>query len=237
MSHLEVRDLSFSYGKLLVLEDVSFDVQEGEIFGVAGPNGAGKTTLFNVITGFHHGRGSIAFEGRSITRLSPNAVCRRGLVRTFQTPQPFSTLSVIDNVRVGAHFGGRDERAAEGALEFVGLADKLESPVEGLNLYEKKLALLATALATKPRLLLLDEPVGGLSPQEVSQTIELFRRINRELGLTVVVIEHVMRVLTALANRLLILSSGRKVCVGPPEQVCADQDIIDLYLGGGSCSA
>ena len=237
MSHLEVRDLSFSYGKLLVLDGVSFDVQEGEIFGVAGPNGAGKTTLFNVITGFYHGKGSIGFEGRSITRLSPNAVCRRGLVRTFQTPQPFSTLSVIDNVRVGAHFGGRDEPAAEDALEFVGLADKRDRPADGLNLYEKKLALIATALATKPRLLLLDEPVGGLSPHEVSQTIELFRRINRDLGLTVVVIEHVMRVLTALANRLLILSSGRKVCVGPPEQVCADQEVIDLYLGGGSCRA
>jgi branched-chain amino acid transport system ATP-binding protein len=237
MSHLEVRDLSFSYGKLLVLDGVSFDIEEGEIFGVAGPNGAGKTTLFNVITGFGHGRGSISFEGSSVARLSPNALCRRGLARTFQTPQPFSSMSVLDNVKVGAYFGGRDEGAAGDALEFVGLSGKKDDLVDGLNLYDKKMALIATALATKPRLLLLDEPVGGLSPQEVSQTIELFRRINRELGLTVVVIEHVMRVLTALANRLLIVSSGRKVCVGPPQEVCADQDIIDLYLGGGSCGA
>jgi branched-chain amino acid transport system ATP-binding protein len=237
MSHLDVIDVSFSFGKLAVLEHVSFAVEQGEVFGIAGPNGAGKTTLFNVVTGFYHGSGRVVFGGQRIDRLAPHAVCRRGVARTFQTPAFFPSLSVIENVRVGAYFGGRNEQQADQALEFVGLPERRDTPVDGLNLYEKKLAMIAASLATNPRLLLLDEPAGGLSPKEVSDTVELFRRINRELGLTLVVIEHVMRVLTDVADRLLILSSGRNVCVGPPAEVCADQEVIDLYLGGGTCSA
>jgi branched-chain amino acid transport system ATP-binding protein len=237
MSHLEVDNVSLSFGKLAVLNGVSFAVEPGEVFGIAGPNGAGKTTLFNVITGFYHGSGRVAFDGRRLGRLGPHAVCRRGLARTFQAPQLFPSLSTIENVRVGAYFGGRDEAGADEALQFVGLQAKRDLPVESLSLQDKKLTMIAAALATKPSMLLLDEPVGGLSPKEVSEAVELFRRINQELGLTLVVIEHVMRVLTALAGRLLILSNGKDVCIGSPEKVCADPEIIDLYLGGGSRGA
>ena len=237
MRQLEISGLSFSYGRLPVLHEVEFAVEEHEIFGIAGPNGAGKTTLFNVITGFYHGSGNITFEGRRISGLAPYAVCRRGLARTFQTPALFSSLSVLENVRVGGHFGGHDERHAGSALEFVGLADRGNASLDSLNLYEKKLTMIAASLAAKPRMLLLDEPAGGLSPKEVTETVDLFRKINKELGITIVVIEHVMRVLTTLADRLLILSAGRPICVGAPVDVCANEEIIDLYLGGGSCHA
>lgn len=237
MTQLQLADVSLNFGKLAVLKHVSFDVHQGEIFGIAGPNGAGKTTLFNVITGFYHGSGKVTFDGHDLSRAAPYTACRKGVVRTFQTPEPFASMSVIENVRVGAHFGGRNEADAEEALAFVGLTEGLDRSVDGLNLYDKKLTLIAAALAAKPKLLLLDEPVGGLSPKEVTQTMELFRRINKDLGLTLVVIEHVMRVLTSLADRLLILSSGETVCVGEPVAVCGDQRIIDLYLGGGACDA
>jgi len=240
VSILEVIDLSLSFGKFSVLSHVDFAAEEGEIFGIAGPNGAGKTTLFNAITGFYHGSGKILFAGKRIDRLSPHRICHRGISRTWQVPQLFSSLSVEENVQVGAHFGRRrgEHEATEkaeiaAAIETVGLMGREKVGLDSLNLFEKKKTMIAAALATRPRLLLLDEPVGGLSPKEVRDSIALFRRINKELGLTVIIIEHVMRVLTEIADRMLILSSGKNICCGTPAGVCADEGIIQLYLGSG----
>ncbi len=240
MSILEVNDLSLSFGKFRVLSGVSFAVEQGEIFGIAGPNGAGKTTLFNTITGFCHGSGRITFEKKRIDRFSPHRVCRHGIARTWQVPELFTSLTVEDNVQVGAHFGrrrgehGRGEKGEiAAAIEIVGLEGRANAGSDSLNLFEKKMTMIAAALASRPRLLLLDEPVGGLSPKEVGQSIALFRRINKELGLTIIIIEHIMRVLTELADRMLILSSGTDIICGSPAEVCANEKIIQLYLGSG----
>jgi branched-chain amino acid transport system ATP-binding protein len=240
MNILEVKDLSLSFGKFSVLNGVDFAVEEGEIFGIAGPNGAGKTTLFNAITGFYHGSGRILFENRRIDRLSPHRICHYGISRTWQVPELFASLSVEDNVQVGAHFGRRrgareasEKAEIASAIEVVGLKGRERAGLDGLNLFEKKLTMIAAALATRPQVLLLDEPVGGLSPKEVGESVALFRRINEELGLTVIIIEHVMRVLTEVADRMLILSSGQNICCGSPAEVCADERIIQLYLGSG----
>ena len=245
MSLLEIRDLQLSFGKFHVLQGVTMAVEEGEIFGIAGPNGAGKTTLFNTITGYYHGSGEILYDGQSIGRWAPHKICHRGITRTWQVPALFGSLAVEDNVQVGAYFGrkrrdkqGTSEQAdiAE-AIEAVGLSTRAKTPVDALDLYEKKMTMIAAALATKPRVLLLDEPVGGLSPKEVGESIALFRRLNKELGLTVIIIEHVMRVLTEIAGQLLILSSGESIMCDSPAAVCAHPDIIDLYLGHAEAEA
>jgi branched-chain amino acid transport system ATP-binding protein len=211
-------------------------VEKGEIFGIAGPNGAGKTTLFNVITGFYRGSGVIIFDNVNITGLRPHQVCRKGIARTFQIPQLFVTLPVVDNVKVGAHFGvqgGHDERAIiNETINLVGLQGKENVIAANLNLFDKKLTMLASALATKPKLLLLDEPIGGLSPTEVKQSVALVHKINQELGLTVIVIEHLMKVLTKISRRLMILHNGEKICLGPPQEVTNDKRVIEVYLGG-----
>ena len=233
---LEVKSLNKSFGELAAVKDLSFEVERGEVFGIAGPNGAGKTTLFNVITGFYQGSGDIIFGGRSIKGLRPHQVCHKGIARTFQIPQLFLTLPMVENVKVGAHFGVRGARGErEGireAINLVGLQGKENVIAANLNLFDKKLAMLAAALATKPKLLLLDEPIGGLSPTEVRQTITLFQKINQELGLTIIVIEHLMKVLAELSHRLMILHNGEKICIGSPQEVTKDKRVIEVYLGG-----
>ena len=245
MSLLEVNDLSLSFGKFHVLHDVTMAVEEGEIFGIAGPNGAGKTTLFNTITGYYHGSGEIAYQGESIGRWAPHKICHHGITRTWQVPELFGSLSVEDNVQVGAYFGrrrrdkqGKTEKAdiAE-ALEIVSLSARAKASASALDLYEKKMVMIAAALATKPKVIMLDEPVGGLSPKEVGDSIALFQRLNQEFGLTVIIIEHVMRVLTEIAGRLLILSSGESIMCDSPAAVCAHPDIIELYLGHAEAEA
>ncbi len=236
MKILQVNNVTQCFGQLAAVKDLSFEVEKGEIFGIAGPNGAGKTTLFNLITGFYQGLGDIILDGRSIKGLRPHQICHKGIARTFQIPQLFSTLPMIENVRVGAHFGVRgphDERESiNEAINLVGLQGKENVIVANLNLFDKKLTMLAAALATKPKLLLLDEPVGGLSPIEVRQVIILIQKINQELGLTVIVIEHLMKVLTKISKRLMILHNGEKICIGPPQEVTKDKRVIEVYLGG-----
>ena len=235
---LACRNLTKRFGAVAALDGVSFDVGEGEIFGIAGPNGAGKTTLFNVLAGAHRGQGKALYRGRDIIGLRAHRICQLGIARTFQIPEAFASLPVSENVRVGAHFGAGlsgSEEAAEvrRAIDFVGLTDAADASAAQLKLLDKKRTMLAAALATRPGLLLVDEPMSGLNPGEMHEAVELFRRINQELGIGIIIIEHFMKVLTDLASRLLILNYGRTVCVDEPEVVLRDPRVIQCYLGDG----
>jgi len=232
---LEVRQVTKRFGQLAAVNNLSFEVEEGEVFGIAGPNGAGKTTLFNLISGLYSGEGEIIFEGQRINGLRPYQICRKGLVRTFQIPTVFSTMSVYDNVRVGAHFGSdyRDDEDSiiRNVLDLVGLKGKESVEAKHLSLFDKKLTMLAATLATHPRLLMLDEPIAGLSPLEIQQSVALFKKINKELGITLIVIEHLMNVLMEISHRLMILHNGEKISIGSPEEVAKDKRVIEVYLG------
>ncbi len=235
MAILQVKSLTQLFGELAAVKDLSFEVEAGEVFGIAGPNGAGKSTLFNVITGFYCGSGDIIFDDTNISRLGTHKICQLGIARTFQIPQLFLTLPLLDNVRVGAHFGikgAKDEAdIINEAISFVGLQGKEHTIAANLNLFDKKRAMIAASLATKPKLLLLDEPIGGLSPTETSESMELFRKINKKLGVTIIIIEHLMKVLMALTNRLLIMENGEKIALAPPAEVVKDEKVIRIYLG------
>ena len=233
---LQVKHLTKNFGELYACDDISFEVQKGEIFGIAGPNGAGKTTLFNCIAGVYHCGGEILFEGANINGMRPHMICKSGIGRTFQIPVIFHTLNVKENVSVGAYFGSMSRRKnvrkqIDDAIEIVGLDGKENEPGESVNLFEKKMTMLAAVLATEPKLLLLDEPMSGLSASEIDAFSRLIKRINRELQLTVVIIEHLMKVLTGLSNRLMILDNGKRFRVGDPETVCNDKEVIEIYLG------
>jgi len=223
------------FGAISAVSDLSFEVEKGHIFGIAGPNGAGKSTLFNVITGFYSNSGDIYFEDINITRMKPYHICQLGIARTFQVPQLFESLSLLDNVKAGAHFGTKEthnnEKIISEVIKFVDLEDKKNALVGNLSLFDKKMTMIATALATKPKLLMLDEPTGGLSPAEVKMSIELFRNINNQMGTTLIIIEHVMKVLTELSNFIMIIHMGHKICVGPPHEVTKDPNVIKIYLG------
>lgn len=235
---LACQNLTKRFGAVTALDGVSFDVGEGEIFGIAGPNGAGKTTLFNVLAGAHRGQGRALYRGRDIIGLRAHRICRLGIARTFQIPEAFASLPVTENVRVGAHFGaglsGSEETAeVRRAIDFVGLTDAADTSAAQLKLLDKKRTMLAAALATRPGLLLVDEPMSGLNPGEMHEAVQLFRRINQELGIGIIIIEHFMKVLTELASRLLILNYGRTVCVDEPAVVLRDPRVIQCYLGDG----
>jgi len=235
---LQVKNVSMHFGELKALDEVSFEVKRGEIFGIAGPNGAGKTTLFNVIAGMLKGSGEIIFDGVNISGLGPHQICHKGIARTFQIPNPFLTLSVYDNVRVGAFFGHdkrkdhhEREKLIDEILHLVGLESKKKEKVASLDIFDKKLTMLAASLATEPRMLLLDEPVGGLSPSEIKQFINLVMDVKNKLDLTIIVIEHLMPVLTDISHRMMILDNGKKICIGPPEVVVRDPKVREIYLG------
>jgi branched-chain amino acid transport system ATP-binding protein len=234
---LQVRDLSKAFGAMKAVNNLSFEVPAGEVFGIAGPNGAGKTTVFNLITGFLQGTGEVRFEDKNVTNLKPYQICHRGIARTLQIPQIFSTLDVFNNVRFGAHFGskhikdGDESEIIHRALDFVGLQEDKTAIAENMDLFHKKLIMIAAALATRPRLLLLDEPIGGLSPAEIGPLIELIRRINQELNITVIIIEHLMKVLKELSHRLMILHYGEEIRTGPPVEVMEDEKVKEVYLG------
>jgi branched-chain amino acid transport system ATP-binding protein len=232
---LTVSDVGKRFGEIVALKGINLTVEAGDVHGIAGPNGAGKTTLFNVIAGALHGTGQVNFNGTNVMGLKPHRICHLGIARTFQIPVLFSSMTVRENVAVGAHFGGRGRQAEKeivaDCLDFVGLSGKENLPAPRVDLLDKKLTMLAAALATQPSLLLLDEPMGGLAPSETARFGDLITRLNEERGMTIVIIEHLIRKLVELSNKLMILDHGEEIALGEPRAVVGDQRVIDLYLG------
>jgi len=238
MSFLEIRALSKSFGGLMALFNLDFRVDEKEIVGLIGPNGSGKTTLFNAIMGsFKCDQGSILFRSQDITGLKPYQVCEKGIARTFQLTKPFARMSCLENAMVGRSFGkdparGMKEarREAGDILKFVGLEEKQQVPASALNLIERKRLELARALATRPQLLLLDEIMGGLNPTEIRMAVGLIRQIHRS-GVTLVIVEHVVKALLGISERVVVLDAGKKIAEGPPKEIVQNQDVIKAYFG------
>jgi branched-chain amino acid transport system ATP-binding protein len=233
---LEVAGVSKNFSGLRAVADVTFAVPEGAIFAVIGPNGAGKTTLFNLIAGvFSPDNGSIAFDGARIDGLTPDAVCRRGIGRTFQLVRPFPALTVEENVMVGALLRRPDLqsalRRAHEVLWRLDLFDKRMQPAGSLTLPDRKRLEVARALATEPKLLLLDEVMAGLRPTETDRMVEILKKINKESGLTILLIEHVMRAVMSVATRVLVLHHGAAIAEGTPDAVVREPAVVQSYLG------
>jgi branched-chain amino acid transport system ATP-binding protein len=233
---ISIDAVSKRFRGLLAVDGVSFRVEQGSIFAVIGPNGAGKTTLFNIIAGmFAPDEGSIAFAGNRIDGLAPDEICRRGIGRTFQLVRPFPALSVEDNVVIGAMLRRHDlaqaRRRAHDVLAQLDLFAKRHQPASALTLPDRKRLEVARALATDPKLLLLDEVMAGLRPAETDRMVSILRELNRETGLTILLIEHVMRAVMVLAARVLVLHHGAAIAEGAPEAVVRDPAVVQSYLG------
>jgi len=237
---LEARNLSIRFGGLKAVEDVSLTVRRGAIVALIGPNGAGKTTLFNLVSGFLKPlTGAVALEGRDITGLAPHEVCRLGMTRTFQIVQPFGAQTVRENIAVGAHLHHRGRAAAltraEQIAREVGLAGDLDKLALNLTIAGRKRLEIARALATGPKLLLLDEVLAGLNPQEIAGMIPVVQTI-RASGVTVLMIEHVMQAVMNLADEVYVLNNGRLIAHGAPAAVTNDPQVIEAYLGHGTAA-
>ena len=235
---LEALNLSKRFGGLAAVQDVSLSVPRGSITALIGPNGAGKTTLFHLLSGFlASDSGKVSLEGRDITGLSPHAICRLGMTRTFQIVQPFAAQTVRENIAVGAHLHHRGRReaiaAAEDVARRVGLHAQLDKPASSLTIAGRKRLELARALATRPRLLLLDEVLAGLNPQEINEVLPVVRGI-RDGGVTVLMIEHVMQAVMNLCEHVWVLSNGRLIAQGSPREIAAHPEVIEAYLGHGT---
>ena len=230
------------FGALAAVNELSFRVDRGQLYGIAGPNGAGKTTLFNLLSG-HVAitSGDIRFNGEAIQNLPPHRICHRGIARTFQIPQVFSSGTVEENVLVGAYFGRRERLPGLGfdrdtydrvdrALGLTGLETKRRFPAQSASVFDKKRMMIASALATEPDLLMLDEPFGGLNHGEIDELVVLIRQLH-DTGLTILLIEHVMRALMTLSERVLIMHHGEKLTEGTPEEIRGNSDVIQVYLG------
>jgi branched-chain amino acid transport system ATP-binding protein len=236
MALLEVEGITKHFRGLRAVGDVSFVVEDASIVAMIGPNGAGKTTCFNVIAGvFKPDSGRVRLGGKDVTGLRPHEICRAGVGRTFQVVKPFPQMSVLDNVVVGALNAERQvrdaRRRAHEILALLHLEGKVELPAASLTLPERKRLEVARAMATGPRLLLLDEVMAGLRPTEVDEMVGVFRRINAETGLAILVIEHVMRAVMALAANIVVLHHGEKICEGAPDAVVRDPAVLECYLG------
>ena len=241
---LECRKVSKFYGGLAAVQDLSFSIAEGEILGIAGPNGAGKTTLFDMISAHTPiSDGEIYFEGEPIRKLRNFEICRKGIARTFQISVVFSSQSVLINTFVGAQFGNHRRsissligfekkvmQRARDALAYVGLLDKEDVSSDSISLFDKKRLMLASALAAQPRVLMLDEPVGGLNATEIEEIMELIRKIRKQ-GITIIIIEHVMKALMGLSDRVLIMHYGQKLFEGIPEEASRNPEVLKVYLG------
>jgi branched-chain amino acid transport system ATP-binding protein len=234
---LVVRNLSKRFGGLRAVQDVSFSVSENETVALIGPNGAGKTTSFNLITGHYRPDvGSVSAFGREIVGLRPHDICAHGLARTFQVAKPFGAMTVLANVMTGAFLRDKNvhvaaEKARE-AIEFVGLSAKQNTAARDLTTIDQRRLEMARALATQPRLLLLDEVMAGLNPAEIDQAVALVHRLSQR-GLTIVIVEHVMRAILAVARHIIVLDHGQKIAEGNPNEIVANPEVIRAYLGSG----
>lgn len=235
---LRVEGVTKRFGGLTALKDVSFTVETGQLVGLIGPNGSGKSTLFNVISGFYPPEGGrVLFDGQDITRRPPHAIARLGIGRTFQIVRPFLGMTAQDNVHVGVLYGlnqrpsAASRRQAEELVEFVGLGRRKDVTAGQLTLADKKRLEIARALSIRPRLLLLDEVFAGLNPVEVQQAIDLIFRMRDSLGVTIIMVEHVLKALMETCERVIVLSYGEKIAEGAPAEVSANEDVIRVYLG------
>lgn len=235
MALLEANDITKRFGGLVAVGNLSLSVDKGQILGLIGPNGAGKTTAFNMISGFYKAdEGEVIFDGEDITGLRPDQICKLGLTRTFQVVKPFPHLSVLDNVMVGAYNRTNDsnesKKKAKEIIDFLGM-QKMEGMTAGsLSVAHRKRLEVAKALATDPKIILLDEAMAGLRPTETDEMIELVRQISRQ-GIALLLVEHVMRVIMSLAERIVVIHHGEKIAEGTPQQICQDKAVIDAYLG------
>jgi branched-chain amino acid transport system ATP-binding protein len=238
MPILEGEGVTKHFGGLAAVSGVDFNVDEGEVVGLIGPNGAGKTTLFNLISGaLVPKEGAIRFNGQNITGLKPHKICKMGLARTFQSVKVFANMPVLENVLLGSLFGTSNSmssadaaREAAESLEFVGLSAVRATPAKDLTLANQKRLEVARALATKPQLLLLDELMAGLNPTETAEAMELVTRI-RDQGITIFMIEHVMKAIMSVCNRIMVLHHGKKLAEGTPQEIATSRTVVEVYLG------
>jgi branched-chain amino acid transport system ATP-binding protein len=235
MSFLDVKKVSRFFGGLSALTNVSFEVNKGDIVGLIGPNGAGKTTLFNVVNGFYKpSKGEVFFRGRTISGLKPHQICQQGIARTFQVVKPLQRMSVFDNVLASAFLRtasrGEASELALDILQFTGLSEERNTISKGLPLGMRKRLEIARALATQPELLLLDESFAGLNPTELNESIQIIRKI-REKGITVMIIEHHMKVIMSLSDRIVVLNYGEKIADGTPQEIRHNPLVVEAYLG------
>ncbi|GAB7082387.1 ABC transporter ATP-binding protein [Megalodesulfovibrio paquesii] len=235
MSLLQVQEITMRFGGLVAVHELSLEIEPGQILGLIGPNGAGKSTAFNCVAGLYKPtKGRILFNGEDVTGEKPWNLCKKGLARTFQIVKPFQSMTVLDNVTVGA-FATTDRRdeardKAQEVLSLLGMRDKQDALPGSLTIADRKRLEIARALATNPKLLLLDEVMAGLRPTEVDDMIAIIQSL-RQRGMTIFVIEHIMRAIMALSDEIVVIHFGKKICRGKPEQVARDENVIKAYLG------
>lgn len=235
MNIIEVKGVSMFFGGLAALSDVSFELKKGEILGLIGPNGAGKTTLFNVINGFYSpSKGVVLFKGQKISGLKPHKICKLGIARTFQVVKPLQRMTVFDNVIASSFLRAKNRSEAEAiaidTLKFTGLYNDRDIISKGLPLGKRKKLEIARALATGPQVLLLDESFAGLNPHELDESIDIIRKI-KEKGITIMIIEHHMKVIMSISDRIVVLNYGEKIAEGTPDEIANNPVVIEAYLG------